>query len=160
MKEINKIFINFLTDKCIYDMNNKIPIENLTILNNLDFLEIIVLNFPGSYSKIRKSIVTAKAIEVCIKNSKSYGFSLFDYFNYYSPYNFFIDKFAYWREDKFGPSESIEEFIDLTKQYISNEPTPYSTPVPCDSLALIEFIEKTPSCLSPLKQIYHDRFSS
>lgn len=154
-----KIFINYVTDKSIYNLETGLVIKDLSELNNLNELDIIIWNYPGSYTSIRKSIAAAKAISVCVKSSKLLGFSLFDYLNFHNPNNFFVDKYMYWTKKQTGPTSDLMYKLNPEIQYISNEETLYSSRISCNSQDIIVFIQDKLSTLQPLKQIYFDRFS-
>ncbi len=162
LKFVMNLFINFVTAKEeILDFDN---LEVISLKNLKNVRRVIVVNYPGSYTGIRKAISIAKAIFVCFENVELLGFSVFDYLNSISEKNFFIDKHMFWTDIK-KSSEINQNFFPITEllnhfkesNYISNEQTEISQKVDCSSKKLIEFI-KVNNCLNPLTQIYNDKF--
>lgn len=159
---ILKIFINYVTERSIYNMDTLLPIDNLNNLgkelSNYEKITTIIFNYPGSYSGIRSSIAIGKALKVSFP-TELLGFSLFSYFNHYNTQNFYIDKYMFWQEGSFGPLSELTNILGHEKKFICNVDTPISNSIDCSSPSLMNFINNNPQCLTPLKQIYHDKFS-
>lgn len=167
-----KLFINYEEDE-IYDLYEMKNIEDLReyvekyyeVNPQSDKCMIIIRNYPGSYTGIRRSMAIAKAIGVCIKTKYNIevelrGFNMFEYLNHINENNFFIDKYMWWQKDRVGSLTQLKEILGDKKIYIANKDTDISTKVDCSSCMIMQFINNNPHSIKLLEQIYFDKFST